>query len=116
MKKIIMLCMGLFFIHAYTQTLPASETSTLDDKLINIDKSSVTSGILYQRSGVFTRLYDYNKSANFNTADASFFEQSLNDIYYGSNETKFTNYQNLRKVLAPVSSPSLGTIKSRVFC
>jgi len=98
MKKIIMLCMGLLYINSYTQSLPASETSTLDDKLVNIDKSTITSGILYQRSSIFTRLYDFNKSTDFNTANSSFFEQSLTDMYYGSNQTKFTDYIGLRQL------------------
>ncbi|KFC18821.1 T9SS type A sorting domain-containing protein [Chryseobacterium sp. FH1] len=98
MKKIMIFCMSLLFVCSYTQTLPTSETSTLDDKLVNIDKSSVTSGILYQRSSIFTRLYDFNKSSDFNTADAPFFEQSLTDLNYGSNQTKFIDYLGLRQL------------------
>lgn len=101
MKKIIFFCVSLFFTNIYTQVLPNSEISTLDDKLINIDQTSITSGILYQRSSIFTRLYDYNKVADYNTANVSFFEQSLNDMYYGSNQTKFIDYKNLRdKIIA----------------
>lgn len=100
MKKFITLCIMLFYYTAYTQTLPLSETSTLDDKLINIDKSSVSSGILYQRSPAFTTLFDYNKTPDFNTANYSFFEQSLTDLYYGSKKTKFIKFEDLRNLIS----------------
>ena len=84
MKKITILCLMLLYAQVSAQVLSLSETSTLDDKLINIDKSSVTSGILYQRSPAFTTLYDFNKTSEFNNANSAFFEQSLTDLYYGS--------------------------------
>ena len=96
MKKFITLCVMLLYAVVYSQSLPIEEKSSLDDKLVNIDKSSVTSNIIYQRSATYTALFDYNKSIDFNTADADFFEQSLTDLYYGSKQTLFTDFNGLR--------------------
>ena len=86
MKKFITLCVMLLYAVVYSQSLAIEEKSSLDDKLVNIDKSSVTSNIIYQRSATYTALFDYNKSIDFNTADADFFNSLLQIYIMGVNK------------------------------
>lgn len=90
MKKIMILCMSLLLAKVYSQRL--------DQQLSNVDQSSVTSGIIYERSGMYTAIFDFNKSDGPNMASASFFEQTLNDLYFGSNQLKFRSNEAFKQI------------------
>jgi len=104
MKKItfltIVLCICVF---SYSQENTSSqENITLDQMLVNINKSSVTSGIIYERVGTFANLYHYNKELD--TADVNYFEEALSEMYYGSNKTKFISNSALRQLYTPTTN------------
>lgn len=74
MKKIIIL-LGAFLCFGNT----FSQTSLLDKQLVNVNKVSVTSGIIYDRAAPLADLCVYNMPAEkpHNTADFRFFKQAL---------------------------------------
>ena len=98
MKKILFFCVLLLATNVHTQTIPANELN-LDQMLINIDKSTVTSGIIYERVAPFANLYSFNTNANRNTADFIFFKQSLLEMYLASNQSQFTSVETLNNNL-----------------
>ena len=65
-------------IKVNAQTVPAGENISLDDQLSNVNQTSVTSGIIYERVMQIANLYNFNQSTTFNTANFSYFKQSLN--------------------------------------
>lgn len=90
MKKI--LCFALFAflnISSKAQSIPANENISLDQQLSNINKTSVTSGIIYERELPIANLYNFNKVATFNTANFNYFKQALSEMNKASNNTKF---------------------------
>lgn len=98
MKKTILFCILLVATKAFTQTVPANEVS-LDQMLVNIDKTTVTSGVIYQRVTPFANLYSFNTNTNRNTADFKFFKQALLEMYLASNQTQFTSVDELNNNL-----------------
>lgn len=101
MKKTALLTFALFiFIFSYSQ-----EDISLDQMLVNVDKSSVTSGIIYERVPAFANLYKYNQTRD--TADVVYFEQALNEFYNASNKTKFISNAALRLLYAPKSQANI---------
>jgi hypothetical protein len=76
MEKILFFCVLLLATNVHAQTIPANELS-LDQMLVNIDKTTVSSGIIYERVAPFANLYSFNTNANRNTADFKFFKQAL---------------------------------------
>ena len=78
-----------------------SQTNALDTKLAKVDQSSLTSGIIYERSNRFTNLYEYNqvKDKPHNTANFRFFEQALSELYIASNQKRLTSPENLKKII-----------------
>src|SRR3954447_10770384 len=91
MKKIAFITFALFhFVYSYGQ-----EDSSLDQMLVNVDKSSVTSGIIYERVAAFANLYKYNSIHD--TADVFYFEQAESELYRASNQTRFISNAALRR-------------------
>jgi hypothetical protein len=77
------------FVCCIFATVLFAQTSSLDPQLVNINKSSVTSGIIYERVPSFANLYSYNQNGNpHNTADYRFFEQALSELHRASNKNK----------------------------
>ncbi len=77
-----------------------AQTSSFDAQLINVDKSLVTSGIIYERVIPIANLYDFNQSGNaHNTANYTFFEQALSELYRASNNTKLISHYTLRSII-----------------
>lgn len=101
MKKILIFSMLLFLIKGHTQTNPADETITLDQMLTNVNQSSVTSGIIYERVAQFANLYNFNVSDSLNIADFKYFKQALSEMHRASNKTKFISVEELNKRLEP---------------
>jgi hypothetical protein len=63
--------------------------------LVDIDKTSFTSGVLYDRSGAWSNLTSFN--SNDKLANKVLFEQALHDLYKASNQEKFIDYNTLRE-------------------
>lgn len=85
MKKFrYFLCAFSFCIIAKAQTSPAT-TNTLDTQLSSISQTTVTSGIIYERTLQMANLYNFNKSATFNTANFDYFKQALLELNKASN-------------------------------
>ncbi len=69
MKKIIFLTICLlisFYIRAQDES--ASALKALDSMLVDIDQSSVRTGIIYERTYQKANLYNYNSKDYSNTA------------------------------------------------
>lgn len=77
----------------------AQNTLTLDQQLVNVNQSSVSSGIIYERVPQFANLYNFNKSPDFNVADFKYFKQALSEMYRASNSTKFTTLTNFKNLI-----------------
>lgn len=96
MKKLffLALCMILSF-HTKAQDDGATAPKQLDSLLVDIDKSLVTSGIIYERTTPFAGLYNFNSKDTCNTADYSYFRQSMLEMYRASNAKKFISLDSL---------------------
>jgi hypothetical protein len=75
----------------------------LDTMLVNVNKSSVTSGIIYERVAQFANLYNYNKANYSNTSDYKYFRQALHELYTASNQTRLISLQELENRIASVA-------------
>ena len=73
--------------------------------LVNVNKSSVTSGIIYERTATFANLYKYNTALD--TADIVYFEQAENELYDASNQTKFVSNDVFRSLYVPASQANV---------
>lgn len=62
-----------------------NQVQNLDDALININQSSVDSGIIYERTMQLANLYNFNREEGFNIAYYKYFRQALLEIYNTSN-------------------------------
>jgi hypothetical protein len=89
-----------------------AQTNTLDPQLVNVNQSSVTSGIIYERVTQIANLYDFNQSGNVhNTANYAFFEQALSELYRASNNTRLiSHYELWNRILADESSKNVVNI------
>ena len=98
MKKIRYFFFALLFcIIAKAQTSP--QPNTLDTQLSNVTQTSVTSGIIYERTLQLANLYNFNKSSTFNTANYDYFKQALLELNKASNNAKFITVNALKIVL-----------------
>jgi hypothetical protein len=96
MKKVI-LSIGtfLFLFNAIAQ----APDETLDDALQNVNQSTVTSGIIYERVITAANLYNFNKVTTFNQANFGYFKQALSEMHLSSNELLFKSRQQLQAQL-----------------
>lgn len=101
MKKTVLFCILLLAVKVYTQTIPANEVG-LDQMLVNIDKTTVTSGIIYERVAPFTNLYSFNTNANRNIANFILFKQALLEMHLASNQSQFSSIETLNNNLNPI--------------
>lgn len=67
--------------------------------LSNLTTTQITSGILYNKTGMFTTLYDYNRG-NYNISHADHYMQAINELYYASDQTRFVSAKQLKANLA----------------
>lgn len=102
MKKIFsMLGWAIVVCSANAQTVPpASENLTLDQQLSNINQSTVSSGIIYERVVPIANLYNYNKTSTFNTANFQYFKQAFKEMREASNHTKFISLDYLKNYVS----------------
>jgi hypothetical protein len=88
MKRILLsIGIGLSLCNATAQ----NQEKTLDDALVTVNQASVTSGIIYERVVQFANLYNFNREADFDTADYTYFKQALSEMHRASNEVLFVN-------------------------
>lgn len=101
-KKFFTLVLLLLFATLHAQEPP---TFHVDSLLVNVDMTSLTTGVLYDRAMPYSRLDIFNDSINI--ANTSFFEQALHELYLASEEQKFMPYRTLRELYAPDSVTNL---------
>ncbi|MCF6128488.1 T9SS type A sorting domain-containing protein [Flavobacterium sp. AS60] len=96
MKKLFFLAMFMLIsLSINAQNEEAAQPKALDSLLTNIDKSLVTSEIIYERTLQLADLYNYNSEGYANTANFDYFRQSLLEMYRASNAKKFISLDEL---------------------
>lgn len=98
---------------SYSQT--TNTTASLDEMLSNINQSGVTSGIIYERTVQFADLYNFNKAADYKTANSKIFVQALAELYNASNKTEFISndaFKNLIKTTYQDNVVDIGIINT----
>ena len=86
----------LNFFQVKGQT-PFSFTRDVDSVFINLNKTFITSGILYDRVYPFARLHMFN-TTNFDTSNVQHFSQAYYELYNAKyNNTTFTNPDTIDK-------------------
>jgi len=95
-KQVLFICLALFFARLTAQNTTQEPEISIDSMLINIDKTTFTSGILYDRATPLAQLTVFN-NATKNISNIKHFEQALHELYKASNEKKFDFYKTFRK-------------------
>lgn len=103
MKKFLHAASLFLCIRLFSQTITETESASLDEMLSNINQSSVTSGIIYERTAQFANLYNFNSALDYKTANFKMFTQALAEMYNASNKTKFISYETLKDFLKNTS-------------
>jgi len=99
MRKFLFLCIFLpFFMNLHAQEL---DGITVDSLLVNIDQTSLTTHVLYDRVMPLAQLSIFNDSINI--ANTPFYEQAINELYNASEHLKFASYQDVRNLYSPDS-------------
>ena len=95
-KQVLFMCFALFFARLTAQNSTQEPEISIDSMLINIDKTTFTSGILYDRVTPLAQLTVFNNIAK-NVSNLKHFEQALHELYRASNKNKLDFYKNFRK-------------------
>jgi deoxyhypusine synthase len=96
MKKVILSIGTFLFLFNATAQAP---DETLDDALQNVNQSTVTSGIIYERTLQLANLYNFNKVSTFNQANFGYFKQALSEMRNASNNTRFMSLNTFKLLL-----------------
>ena len=91
-------------MEATAQTIPAGESITLDQQLTNINQTSVKSGIIYERVMQIANIYNFNRTATFNTANFNYYKQALDEMNRASNATKFITLDNFKNLISTTTA------------
>ncbi|MCF6349749.1 MAG: hypothetical protein L3J23_01800 [Flavobacteriaceae bacterium] len=92
MKKTITIAFILsLFINLYAQEPEIS----IDSMLVNIDKTSFTTNVLYDKTMPWSQLSTFNEEDK-NVSSLKHFEQALNELYNASDKQKFVSYKSVR--------------------
>jgi hypothetical protein len=91
-NQLITLVFLVFLTNIYAQEPPLTK---IDSMLAQIDKTTFTTGILYDRVSALANLSAFN--SNSNMSFASHFEQALFELHKASNEQKFISPFTLRE-------------------
>ncbi len=111
MKKLFFLAMFMFISNNINaQEEDAAAPKALDYLLRDIDQSTVSSGIIYERTVQFANLYNYNSEGYINTANFNFFKQCLLEMYRASNAKKFISLNELDAKIINYSNTDIVTI------
>lgn len=107
MKKILFFLCFCFFAKTTAQQVQLEETlPNWSVMLSNLNQSQITAGFLYNKTAMFTNLYDYNRG-NYNLSHADHFKQAINELYYASEQTKFISASQLKTNTATTASGSI---------
>ncbi|PHR69654.1 MAG: hypothetical protein COA67_09595 [Lutibacter sp.] len=90
------MCFSILLTQVHAQKESQESKISIDSMLVNIDKSTFTSGILYDRVTDWAALASFNDDAK-NVSNSKHFEQALHELYKASNQQKFIYYKDLRK-------------------
>lgn len=90
-----LLLLGFLFIFMGTHAQEQPMTK-VDSMLVHIDKTTFTSGILYDRVVPYARLRAFNDSTN--VSGTKHLEQALHELYRASNKEKFFSYKYFREL------------------
>ena len=104
MKKIYSLLCCAATILASAQSAPANQNNSLDAQLSNINQTTVTSGIIYERVMKLANIYNFNQTTTFNTANFDYFKQAFSEMNRASNSTKFISINDFLNVIAPTTN------------
>jgi hypothetical protein len=66
---------------------------------VNVNQTTITSGIIYERTLQLADLYNFNREENFNTADSNYFKQALLEMHLASNDNLFISSSQLNNQL-----------------
>ncbi|WP_298952133.1 hypothetical protein [uncultured Nonlabens sp.] len=93
MKRIILsIGIALSLCNATAQ----NQEKTLDDALVNVNQTGVTSGIIYERTLQLANLYNFNREEGFDTANYDYFKQALLEMHRASNDNLFVSSSVLK--------------------
>lgn len=92
----------LSFLLLYCSVLMAQ--TKLDSMLVNVEQTSVTSGIIYERVTQFANLYNFNRPKYPNTADYKYLRQGLSELYRASNQTRLISLEELERRITGTTS------------
>jgi hypothetical protein len=105
MKKInYFLLLLLFCITTNAQTIPVGENITLDQQLTNVNQTSVSSGIIYERVMQIANIYNFNRTSTFNTANFNYYKQALDEMNRASNGSKFITLESFKNLVASTTA------------
>src|SRR5690606_3911307 len=99
MRTIIFFFVFLFF--SFSSFSQERTEISVDSMLVNIDKSTFTSGILYERVFGLAQLNNFNDTIR--PSHHKYFKQSLLELYRASNKEKFYPNNELEKFYTPDS-------------
>jgi hypothetical protein len=100
MKKLIIFSSLLLFLASGSnpdKKVAREKPTDLEQLLECVDKSSLKSGILYDKAMPFANLSEFNSMENI--SELSHFEQALNELYIASDYKKFISNEVFRKKL-----------------
>jgi hypothetical protein len=83
--------------------------------LSNLNQSQISAGFLYNKTAMFTSLYNFN-IGNYNTSYADHLKQAINELHYAADQTKFISAAQLKATTAstPVNSVDIGIINTTI--
>ena len=74
--------------------------------LSNLNQSQISAGFLYNKTAMFTSLYNFN-IGNYNTSYSDHFKQAINELHYAADQTKFISAAQLKTAIANTSANSV---------
>ncbi|SED15423.1 Por secretion system C-terminal sorting domain-containing protein [Tenacibaculum sp. MAR_2009_124] len=99
-KKLLLISTFLICSIGYAQiTIEKSTEKSLDQMLKKVDKTSLKSGVLLNRSMNFSKIHLFNSDENDKPANFAYMRQALLDLYNASKGEKFISYLNLKEKL-----------------
>jgi hypothetical protein len=83
MLRLLLLCLIATgnILYSFSQTSPYGYAKAVDELLINVDKSGITSGLLYDRAYPSARLDLFNQMGNIDTTSPSHFGQAYYELF-----------------------------------
>jgi len=94
MKKLLLFTVYFYLLISSLSVKSQEQEIGIDSLLSNIDKTTFTSGILYDRVVPWSGINTFNEKQNISAL--KHFEQALNELYKASNMQKFISHKSLR--------------------